>query len=215
MALIRAQVRIPYFTGLPEDIVTNTFHFITAGIPATQAELDDIANRIRSFYGEFDQYLASVLSRTVDACQIRMYDLADPEPRTPVDTQTFSLAAALTVGNLPLECAVVLSYHAAFISGVPNARRRGRAYLGPFYPNANVPGTATAFPTVLNTVVSAVVDGAVLLGTDLTEVVTWAQYSPTTGVASPVERGWVDNEFDTQRRRQARATARTTFSTPV
>lgn len=215
MALIRAQVRLSYFSGLPEDVVTNTLYFITGGVPATPAELDDIAARIESAYSEWGPWLGAPLRRGTDLSEIRMYDMADPEPRVPVYTHVWTLPAASAATCLPLECSAVLSFHAAYTSGVPNARRRGRIYLGPLIASASASGTASTFPQVVSTLVTDIVAGAVLLGTDVTEVVTWAQYSPTTGLASPVEGGWVDNEFDTQRRREARATTRTTWLAPV
>jgi hypothetical protein len=215
MALIRAQVRLPYFTNLPEDVATNTMYFITAGVPATEGELDDIAARIGSFYAAFDENIAAIVSRSVDAVEIRMYDMADPEPRVPVRTDNFQLAAPAGATNLPLEVSCVISFHAAFESGVPNARRRGRFYIGPLTSASANFGSATVMPAPHADLITKLVAGAVLLGTDVTEVVTWAQYSPTLGIASPVQGGWVDNEFDTQRRRQARSSARTTFLTPV
>lgn len=40
---------------------------------------------------------------------------------------------------------------------------------------------------------------------------TWVQYSTKLGVATAVSQGFVDNEWDTQRRRGKRSTARTNW----
>jgi hypothetical protein len=212
MPIIRAQVRLPYFTGLPEDIVTNTWHFETGELGPSAGELDECVARLEAAYDLVDQLMAATLSRVADACEIRIYNLADPEPREPVRTSTFTLDTPESITNLPLECAIVLSYHAEFVSGVPNARRRGRAYIGPFALPALTVGNASVFPFTQTIAQTAVRDMATALDTEIGWPLQWVQYSPTTGLANPVVAGWVDNEFDTQRRRQARATGRLTFT---
>jgi len=212
MAIIRCQVRLPYFSLLPEDIATNTLYYSTPNDPPTTGELDDITAMIEGFYVAISDRLAGILSRGTDACEIRYYNLSDSEPRQPERIDTFTLSAAASADNLPLECAVVLSYHAAFTSGTPNARRRGRIYLGPFYAGALDDGTGSVFPRVNSTTLADIIAAVPSLSSITTNGCEWVQYSPTTDLGLPVVGGWVDNEFDTQRRRETRATARTTFT---
>jgi hypothetical protein len=47
------------------------------------------------------------------------------------------------------------------------------------------------------------------------EDVTWMQVSTTFGIANPVTGGFVDNSFDTQRRRGSAPTARDTWGAPA
>jgi len=210
MSLIRAQIRMQYFTGLPEDVISNTLYFVTP-TPWVTADLTEITGRIGAFIAPFDQQLSVQLKRS-PGVSINYYDMADAEPRQPLEPGWgFPLPAAVDSGSLPLECAVVLSFHSAFIAGVPNARRRGRIYLGPWGQNALGSGNATQFPSVAASVRTNILAGAPKLGLQISRPLQWVQYSPTTGEAHPVQGGWVDDEFDTQRRRQSKATSRTLF----
>ena len=220
MALIRAQVILPYFTGLPEDVATNTLYFATGGgvvgPPASGPEQTEIVLRLQAAYNEVATYIAPIVSRPLT--RIKLYDMADTPPRQPLTGEfDLNLTAGGGTASLPLEVAAVLSFHTTFLSGVPNARRRGRIYVGPLTPLVIGPGTATQFPTFLAAFITAMQDFATALATPVNplEVVAWHQYSPTTGDSSIVIGGWVDNEADTQRRRQARATIRNTFTVPV
>lgn len=208
MASIRAQTRLHYSTGLPQDVATNVTHWITP-TPLTSDYLDEIGARLIAAYHLFDSFISTAVSRAADACEVVLYDLADPEPRIPVETYTFTLAAA-TGTDMPAEVAMVVSYHAAFVSGTPNARKRGRFYLGPI---SCAPGTGLGRPPTA--LINACVDMAELLWTPIDEpTVVWAQRSETTGVMSPVATGWVDNAWDTQRRRGNIPTARTSLGSP-
>lgn len=212
MPIIRCQVRLPYFTNLPEDVATNTLYYsVPSGVPTT-GELDDVSAMIEAFYLGVGDNFAGVLLRVGTPCEIRMYNLADAEPRQPIRIDNFALPAAVPADNMPLECAVVLSYHAAFSSGVPNARRRGRIYLGPLHTDVLNAGSASAFPAPTATFISEIITAVGALSSITANGCEWVQYSPTTDLGLPVVGGWVDNEFDTQRRREGRPSSRTTFT---
>lgn len=212
MPIIKCQVRLPYFTNLPKDVATNTLYYNVPGSPPASAALDDVAAMIEGFYTTIDDFLASVILRSADACSIRMYDLSDPEPRQPIRIETFTLGPPLAAGNMPLECAAVLSYYSAFSSGVPNARRRGRIYIGPLYANALTAGSSSVFPSLSTGVVNGIVAAVGTLSSITTNGAEWTQYSPTADLGFPVLGGWMDTEFDTQRRREANPAARVTFT---
>jgi hypothetical protein len=110
---------------------------------------------------------------------------------------------------MPPEVAICLSYQAAKISGVPQARRRGRVFIGPL--NTSAMGTdgrpATAFINALVGAADALKDPA---GAPDWDWSTWSSFDPT--VSTVIDNGWVDNEFDTQRRRGRKYTTRTTFT---
>ncbi len=211
MAIIRCQVRLPYFTNLPEDVATNTLYYRTPNSPPTTGELDDIEAQIVAFYTAIGDRIGAVVLRTTNACSIRYYDLSQSEPRQPVRTDTFNLPAAATPNNLPLECAIVLSYHAEFSSGTSNARRRGRIYIGPLNLTCFDDGDAATRPTVSATAIADIIAAVPALHGIPTNGTEWSQYSPTTDLGLPVVGGFVNNEMDTQRRRQATETGRTTF----
>lgn len=208
MASIRAQTRLHYSTGLPQDVATNVTHWITP-TPLLEAHLDEIGARLIAAYHIFDDFISSAVSRVANTSEVVLYDLADVEPRVPIATYTFTLAAPTGI-DLPAEVALVVSYHAAFVSGTPNARRRGRFYLGPISVAA---GTGLGRPPTA--LINAAVDMAEALWTPIAEAsVVWAQRSETSGELHPVATGWVDNAWDTQRRRGNTPSSRVSLGSP-
>lgn len=200
MPVYRCQFEIPYDSGLPEDKVVNVWH-CTAPDPTEAA--DFIANVI-GFYQSIDEHFSAVVNASTDACSVKAYNLDDPIPRAPEVEDTFTLADA-TGGELPLEVAICLSFQGDQISGQPQARRRGRIYLGPLETGVvDLDGfVATAVHQDIATAA-----GVLLAASGLWD---WVVYSPTEDTSADVTNGWVDNEFDTQRRRGRVATARSTF----
>lgn len=211
MAIIRAQVTIAKDSGLPEDAITNTFHFGTPSAVATPLELTTIGNRLDSFYANFDEHLSAELTNQIT---IRYYDLAQPTPRIPLLTQIFPKVMSTEGTALPSEVALCLSFAAAPVAGQPPARRRGRLYLGPFsrissqlLPSRPAVGlVADVVTAATNLMVASATPGASA----------WGIYSPTVFPAGPnsfnaVASGWVDNAWDTQRRRGVAETSRTVF----
>lgn len=219
MAIIRAVARLPYFTGIPEDVTTNTFHYATGAAP-TIAEIDAIQEGVRDFYigavtgASVGAYYAAYVSRAANACQVETYNLDDPEPRQPLDSLAFTLTAATGTSNLPAEAAVCLSYRAAYVSGSPNARRRGRAYIGPLSGAAMTAGSASAFPTPITGLVTSLLEAAqdYLAGVPDLAGASFGVYSPTDGAIRVGIEAWVDNAWDTQRRRGNAPSSRTTQS---
>jgi hypothetical protein len=204
MPLLDVQVSLRPVNNLPEDWITNVWHFDDG--PGTSTEWIAIADQLEDFYLVLRDFLPSVIAGT--GHWIRMYRVSDPKPRAPI--AEFPLTIPAPSGSpLPLEIAAVLSYEAAQISGIPQARRRGRVYLGPF--NGGVIGTDGRFTTgFLNTMVAAAL--ALLEDSQASVTWKWSTHSRVLGTGAEVNNGWMDNEPDTQRRRGRDATARVTFS---
>lgn len=218
MALLRAQVRFRYYTNLPEDVSTNTFHFVTndSNPPATDAAA--ITTALNGFYQDHGVSGASGPYSPVIATSGHtavFYNLDDPEPRVPIYTGTMTAPPRNSTQNgLPEECAAVLSFQANPQSGVNQARRRGRIYLGPLSQSVNSPGASNAFSAVGTVFRNAVIGAAVewLLENGV-ETWKWAVYSPTADTAVLVTNGWMDVSWDTQRRRGGRVTGRQVWPT--
>lgn len=217
MARLRSIVTLPWTSGLAEDVTVNTFHFLTTSSPATATELDQIDTSLQAVWNfssgvandELRGYIGDLVSRVADACTIDHYDLDDPEPRVPIRTTTWTLGAADSASTAPPEVALCLSFQANPSSGIPQARRRGRVYLGPW--NTNVL-SSTGRPTsgLQNAVAAA---GNFLHDTLQGAVpVRWCVYSRVGDAMAEVTNGWCDNEWDTQRSRGRKATSRVTFS---
>lgn len=213
------QVSVPYFTNVPEDVVTNTWHFDWLGGGAPNAASFDLCmENVRSFYGTAYSGIASVGNwanyMSLTGAVIKMYNLADPKPRVPVRTWTGTMPGAKdNVVYLPTEVACVLSYHTEYVSGVSKASQRGRLYMGGLGAGWLAAGGASAFPSLLPTARTALGNSAsTLCAASLTDDWGWVVYSPKLGDSFAVAGGWVDNAFDTQRRRGQAATARTLWT---
>jgi hypothetical protein len=214
---ILAQVVLKSDTGFPRDSIVNTFHFKiadpTAAIPDVEA---DIATALASFYNDQHHtginqirwYLSSTLDNGTVQAQVKLYHMTDAHPRVPVIWPWTLGASAGSDGGLPSECAVCISYKGT----APNPRRGyGRVFIGPLHSNA----VLIEPPNIhMNTgMVSALQWGARYLIDDgassrATRGI-WSVYSAADNALYPVTSAWIDNEFDTQRRRGHRATART------
>lgn len=201
---------------LPEDLSINTWHFNTAD--AVETAGPEIVTALDTFYNAIETFLSLCLTGTI---QYKMYDLTDPSPRAPRYEANGAMQPGTTA--LPSECAIGLSYRGVFTSGVPNARRRGRLFIGPL----SQLGAQTVGPDVRVTAAARTTLGAAAAGVANSSVGTgnvWSVFSPTiagpppysvpalTAAFATVTQGWVDDAFDTQRRRGAATTARSLWA---
>lgn len=217
--LMRAQVTIPRATGVPEDAITNTWHFDGDDVNETDAAYHSaVMSGLTTFYNSIDQFLSGMASPTAT---VKIYDMRDATPRVPEFTGTI----ALTLGTglwMPAEVAICLSFQAAAASGVNQARRRGRIYLGPIDHDATYTqnlGDVRPTSTCRDAIAAAADTLHNGIALPVTGQVKWAVYSPTTDVTdtidnafNDVDNGWVDNAYDTQRRRGVAPTLRSLFS---
>jgi hypothetical protein len=204
MALYLSQVTIPMDSLVPKDAVMNTFHVECSGadLPAARAAWHAA---LIAFYNNVSDVYSIVVSQ--NGWVHKMYDLDQPKPRAPVDTFTWNLAVNPTGAELPHELAFCISFQAARVSGVPQARRRGRIYLGP----VDTAGISTSMisPTMIPTLKTAA--AGLLAASQSSAIFEWIVYSPTAGIGAAVVDGWIDNAVDIQRRRGIAATTRTIF----
>jgi len=221
---ILATVTMPYTTGLPEDIAVNTFAF--DGDPGDAGAESDLTDLLEAFYttvvGSFSigSMISEVVSRTTNACRIDLAEIVDTGPTVDVGPVYFSADFTMTAPHgtgtavsLPLEVAIVNSVRNVLGTG-PVARRRGRQYIGPL--DIIVLSTTGPFPLVDPTFTSLLATQSEALATDsATNGTSWCVWSRTAGQLFLIEAGFVDNEFDTQRRRGADATLRESWSTLV
>jgi len=220
MSTVRIQVRNRTKTGLPEDVITNTWFFDGSG---DLVDPDNPAGAVaNAAIGELDDFYQAVAggfsSNLEDLWYWTAYDMSDPMPRTPCADGTFAAPVSQVQGaDLPSEIAVCLSFHGEYISGQKKARRRGRIFLGPLAQSSmeivgNIPRVKATYRT---TIANAAND----LRASNEVVQSWAVYSPTTDLTSELDEatndvvgGWVDNAFDVQRSRGQAPSARTTFN---
>ena len=210
MALVRAIVSLERTTLLPKDRCVNTFHFTTALPAVSSTEKIDILDAVTEFYNlpvPNGNQPSTFLSDTLKSGLFhtaKLYNLDDPEPRPPIAERLFSLAFPATQ-SLPGEVALVLSMKGEPVAGGTPARRRGRLYMGPLGGNAvtlDSEGDARPATNCMSTFLQA---GQRLRDDASTNWVIYSRRGFNTVVITDL---WIDNAFDTQRRRGASATSR-------
>jgi hypothetical protein len=189
------QVRWPYVSNLPRDVMTTNLYFNDRGVTTDPDQLAmDIAEVFDNVWNKFSQEL-----------EVRLYDRADSKPR-PVKGQALIHSGTRPVAGMPREVALCLSYFAD--RNLP--RNRGRMYLPVSQyqtstslgerPGTNIMGAALAMVTLSNQSFPDVG------GVD----VQWCVYSRADDKFKQVTDAWVDDEWDTVRSRGLKATRRDT-----
>lgn len=219
--LMRASVSIPLDSGVPEDAIVNTFYFDQDDnglLPPPDTSYDAVVTSLEQFYTAFDNVLfpASV----GNLATVRIYDMRDPQPRLLRRTDTFAINPS-AANPLPSQVALCMSFAAAPLAGVNPARRRGRVYLGPIAGNADELINSQSRPSgALRLAVKAGADSLIVPNDVGGSSLTWAMYSPTTDAGGAniddsmhdVQSGWIDDVWDTQRRRCPVSSTRTVFA---
>jgi hypothetical protein len=196
-------------SGLPEDQFVNTWHFQAPGDKETNT--NKIGNVLTAFYNApqpngvtVASFLSSSVDRGANKAQVKVYDMADEQPREP-STIEFQVDGTSSGDGFPNEVAVCLSFYA----GRNIARRRGRVFIGPLKLSAGgmttkdmivQSGLRNTLATAASTLQAASDDASYLL---------WCVRSTVTGQYHGVTAGWIDSAFDIQRRRGTKATERT------
>lgn len=190
---------------LPEDRYVNVYHWVRLDNISDFA--DAVAPAMEDLYTGLQGFGPAYIQ---SAAEVRVYDLADPEPRAP-EIRFIDIGTGGSTATLPFEVAVVVS-----LRGAPpvTPRRRGRLYLGPFGTAAVTAGTTTDEPKVN----PGVVDAIAALFTNLFNAPGLAGWSIRSTVPSEnfveIVDGFIDNEFDTQRRRGHTADLRVFWPVP-
>lgn len=207
MPLYRVQCSRNTSTGT----ISNTLYFIggTQGSSPEPAEMDEIADRIDAAFSAMASQLARLAT---DDVTLLMYDMADPEPRVPVDERVITPTVTTGTSQLPFEVQICLSYRAAYQSGDPRGRFRGRQYLGPLRVASMTNVTASGSgPRPSETLIDNVLDFGEALATPVgSEPIVWVMYSPTDNEPRLIVETWCDNAPDTMRSRGVQVTTRTT-----
>lgn len=215
--IIRAQAVLAATTAIPRDNFVNTFHFLPMELAVTPEDITSVQAMVADFYTHvgtsghsIGDLLGASVSRVANACSVNVYDLGNAHPRPPHTSQWTCPARSGSGVNLPLEVCCVLSMFA----DRNIARHRGRVYIGPLQEldmTTSAQGVPLVAPSFRDTLIEHV--ERLIAGTAAVAGVTpqLAIYSRVDGVARVVQHGWVDDAFDTQRRRGPRATTRTTF----
>lgn len=238
--LVKVIARLPSVSAMPADVTENTFHCVLNDVHPP-ADHTAICTAVAAFYTNtppggthgIGYYLANSMSRSANAGSILYYEKASLDPNvdfgSPLLTTHFTLPAAGSVSDFPEEVASVISYNGDLTDvpvSMPNptpppaiirpqSRRRGRLYMGPVNFSAIDEGTlgyvtpSTAFRTDLGLALKKLADDV-----DTNTTGNLVVYSGAAQETHIVVGGYVDNAWDTQRRRGREASVRTTFTIP-
>lgn len=212
-------VRMPFEGGLARDVAENTFHFIYPGEDIS-ANYEGFRTRLEDFYNT--EAVATSVAVTdfigpmVNRSEVTI-GYADIVTATGIyDGETvwepFDLDAAEgTPGQWPSEVALCMTFGGTSTPPLPVAQRRGRIYIGPLGDNGDTldpNGNNRPTGTIRNTIAEA--------GTRLADSggagLDWMVYSRVARSLTLVRGGWIDDAWDTQRRRGMDPTARTTWT---
>lgn len=229
---LRTIVTMPHDSGLPADAVQNTFAWHALGAVDLATAASEINARLDAFYTAISQYISSQYNPS--ALVVKHYDMSESRPRFPFSESTVDAGAGQTASNdLPAEVALCVSYEGPRQSGLNQRRRRGRIFIGPLQEGSGDYALAGA---TIQDVVADAAEANLLGSSGGPYLLKWAVYSRLQHFGIPVggsigeldedsperlpvsftdvSKMWVDNAWDTQRRRGVKATNRTVRNAP-
>jgi hypothetical protein len=213
---IRAQLVLSGKTGLPEDTFVTTWAFKTASGSVDGAHRQQVASMLENWLtgvGANGNSIVNMLGEQVlggvGAGRVKTYDLGGLPPRNPT-TFTFDVPAPAPSTSMPAEVAITCSFRGS----VSTPRTRGRVYVGPLAGTSTVKTSdgATGRQFVSSVARLTIVQACQRLRAyPRPEFPTWCILSQRNLNLVEVEGGWVDDAFDTQRRRGLDPVGRTTW----
>lgn len=203
MAIIVAQDTALPTSGNLADVIVTTMWFDNTDITAA---VSDIVPVMKGLINNLAGVWSQIVSQNGHV--IKLTDIADPQPRYPFYEETWNTTVAPSGSTAPPEVSLVASFQGDRLSGVPQARRRGRMYVGPLR-LTHLGNDGRPTPALI-TQLTAIMDDFLTASAAMTAT-TWGVYSRAGSFITEVTNGWIDNEFDTQRRRGRLATSRTVY----
>lgn len=200
-----AQVTLLSASGVTADHQVNGF--AADAVSFGNSDLDDWKDVIKAFYDACDT-LGGMRGIAQNNHVVKFYDITNPPPNYPLYETTFNRAAGAVAIDLPMELALAVSYADTLSNAVPRARRRGRIYVSGWAESTNTTGRPSS--TLYEGLSQAYADYALALNT--LGVFTAGVWSRVNNVVYPIDTVWCDNEWDIQRRRGGKATARDTIN---
>ena len=217
-------------TGHPKDNIVNTWHFTTptaSGEVDTQAVFDALVAAVKDFYDTavvfgsvggggvpVRSFVTSVaLQPTVT---VKIYrcetEIALGLSAEPLFTTTFTLGAMASGAPYPAEVAICASFKSTPTDpAYPAACQRGRVFVGGL-DSAQAGGVASGRVYVGAGFRDVLCGAMKRLANVNAQGINWIVWSHKLHQAFPVTAGWVDDAFDTQRRRGPDAGSRTLWT---
>lgn len=209
MSICAIQVVLKTADGISANYCTNTYHADidrTAISPGPEDLYPIVASAFTGMYGDIFGIFGGLEQ---NGHEITFYDLSEPIPRVPFYMENWDFPAAISADKLPSEVSIVSSFKTNREAGKSDRNRRNRVYLGPLRPTTLDESTGRILDNTRTAIATAFQSIASQSGSE--DDWTWVIYSPTLGESYPVKEGFVNNSFDTQRRRGVASTFRTTW----
>ena len=214
---VLARVEFQGASLLPEDVGVNTWHFHQLGTVVTfPSGADRIVDMLHDFYfgppnGGGNSIMDRLSSKAwTGKVTYKIYNLEDDKPRFPFLVESETKAGMPSSATMPREVSLVASWQATHVSGERQARRRGRIFLpAPLITEDDGNGRPRADYRNLIAYRAQQLKAAT---EDLAETWEWIVFSQKNNDHALVDNGWIDNAWDTQRRRGLAPTGRTTWS---
>lgn len=212
MAILPGLIRmvLPYTSNLPGDVVVND---LAVQLDDTSEPAFDILERFWNAVPvganlDLASMISPLVSRVGNACRFEVYaiDLNTGKIGSPLVVQPWTLDPNSGTSEAPPEVALCTSYASQVPAGVNAQRRKGRIYVGPF--TATQSGRVPGAP-LIDTLSKATKDLVTDLADNGTPLCVWSRADKA---LYPVVRGWVDNAWDTQRRRGIQPSSRATWN---
>jgi hypothetical protein len=192
MPILKVVLATKADTDFPRDRMINVVHFNDRGVSTDENQIcQDTATALNAtwFVGGSQHEITAT-----------SYDAQGTQPVYPNGSYVLNPGATAKASTVPRDMALCLSYYA----DRNIARHRGRLYL----PCALAMGSVSAKPDT--TYITRALDLADALSGIGGIDVDWGVFSQRDNVFRKAQVAWVDNEWDTQRRRGLKATTRTT-----
>lgn len=184
------QVRLQGQSDLPEDVYENVLFYNTNGINDTA---QSTCEALRDLYVNLP-FLGGVKS-----VEVRAYPINGGQPVASAGPTARPVIAVQT----PHETAICLSYSAEDDPDKAGRRRRGRIFLGPL--GGGLVGGERPGPSLRDAVLDF---GESLASVGFADSTTWLLFSRLDNSGFKIESIWVDDAWDTQRRRGLKPTLR-------
>ena len=211
--------RLQKTSGVIKDQVVNNWY--TDTVMAGSA----VASALETFYQALGSQMAPCMKVLAGSIFIDQYAIPDtrPPPGVGLGPPVASFSKALTgvsaTTGLPSEVAIALSFHADYSTipehgpghTRPRASYRGRVYLGEWSQLVIKCDASTNYDSILNpSSITPIASAASALMH--TSGLGWSVFSKKNWVLHEVVGGWVDNSFDSARRRKIPETTKTAWS---
>jgi hypothetical protein len=193
-------------SGETADVNVNTFAFEAPDV-FTPTEGEFVTDAIKAFYDTIHP-LGALRGRAQNGHVVKIYAAVTTTPNYPVDENGFNLAGSAVAVDLPLEVNLCVSYACDSAVIVPRARRRGRIYISGFGEALNTVGRPEA--VIIEGLADAYQAYCDTINADPDFVA--CVWSRANASLYPIERVWVDNEWDTMRSRGGKSTSRYTVT---